>query len=222
MEVYVDAMLVKSKEHPDHTRHLQETFELLRRHNMKLNPLKCSFGVSSGKFLDFMVTRRGIEANPIQLKAITDSQTPASRKWVQQLTDKLAALRRFITRFTYRLKLFFATLKGAQQAGWNQECDQALTAIKQYLPKPQNLSSSEARDIFYLYLVVLEISMSAALLKEDENRKHRLIFFLSKSLFEAETRYTHLEQAALAIRVASKNFAPTSRHTLSLYSPTSL
>ena len=61
MEVYI------------HTRHLQETFELLRRYSMKLNPLKCAFGVSSGKFLGFMVTQRGIEANPIQLKAIMDS-----------------------------------------------------------------------------------------------------------------------------------------------------
>ena len=83
MEVYIDDMLVKSKEHPDHTRHLQETFKLLRRHNMKLNPLKCAFGVSLGKFLGFMVTQRGIENNTIQLKAIMDSQTPTFRKGVQ-------------------------------------------------------------------------------------------------------------------------------------------
>ena len=76
MEDYIDDMLVKSKERPDHTRNLQKTFELLRRHNMKLNPLKCAFGVNSGKFLSFMVTQRGIKANPIQLKAIMDSQTP--------------------------------------------------------------------------------------------------------------------------------------------------
>ena len=82
VEVYINDMLVKSKERPDHTRHLQETFELLRRHSMKLNPLKCVFGVSSGKFLGFMVTQREIEANPIQLKAIINSQTPTSRKGV--------------------------------------------------------------------------------------------------------------------------------------------
>ena len=56
MEVYIDDMLVKSKERPDHTRHLQETFELLRRHSMKLNPLKCVFDVSSCKFMGFMIT----------------------------------------------------------------------------------------------------------------------------------------------------------------------
>ena len=66
-------MLVKSKECFDHTKHLQEAFELLRRYDMKLNSLKCALGVGLGKFLGFMVTQRGIEANPIQIKAIMDS-----------------------------------------------------------------------------------------------------------------------------------------------------
>ena len=64
MEVYIVDMLIKSKEHPDHAGHLQEAFELLQEYNMKLNPSKCAFGVSSGRFLGFMVTQRGIEANP--------------------------------------------------------------------------------------------------------------------------------------------------------------
>ena len=80
MEVYIDDMLVKFKERLDHTKHQQETFELLCTNGMKLNPLKCAFGVSSGKFLGFMVTQRGIEANPIQLRAIMESQTPTSKK----------------------------------------------------------------------------------------------------------------------------------------------
>ena len=56
MEVYIDDMLVKSKKRFNHTKHLQEAFELLRKYNIKLNPLKCAFGVSLGKFLGFMVT----------------------------------------------------------------------------------------------------------------------------------------------------------------------
>ena len=64
MEVYVDDMLVKSLEAPDHVKDLEETFALLRKYKMKLNPNKCAFGVQSGKFLGFIVNRRGIEANP--------------------------------------------------------------------------------------------------------------------------------------------------------------
>ena len=73
MEVYIDDMLVRSKQRPDHVTHLEEAFDLLKAYCMKLNPLKCAFGVSAGRFLGFMVTQRGIEANLAQLKAILDS-----------------------------------------------------------------------------------------------------------------------------------------------------
>ena len=81
---------------------------------MKLNPLKCAFKISFGMFLGFMVTRRGIEANPIHLRAIIESQTPTFKKGVQQLTDRLVAIRRFISHFIDRLKPFFTALKGAK------------------------------------------------------------------------------------------------------------
>ena len=63
MEVYVDNMLIKSKA-KTHLKDLQETFDTLRRYKLKLNPDKCIFGVLSGKFLNFMVSQQGIEANP--------------------------------------------------------------------------------------------------------------------------------------------------------------
>ena len=86
MEVYINDMLVKSKERSDHAKHLQEAFEQLRAYGMKLNPSKCAFGVSAARFLGFMVTQRRIEANPAKLKAILESLAPSSRKGVQQLT----------------------------------------------------------------------------------------------------------------------------------------
>ena len=83
MEGYTDDMLVKSKQRSDHVTHLHEAFDLLKAYNMKLNPLKCAFGVSASRFLGFMVTQRGIEANPAQLKVILDSLAPNLRKRVQ-------------------------------------------------------------------------------------------------------------------------------------------
>ena len=121
MEVYIDDILVKSKKRLDHTKHLQEAFELLKKYNMKLNPLKCVFGVGTGKFLGFLVTQRGIEVNPIQLKAVIDSQVTTSRKGAQQLTGRLTALGLFISCFIDWLKPFFITLRGAKRVGWNDE-----------------------------------------------------------------------------------------------------
>ena len=175
---------------------------------MKLNPSKCAFGVNADRFLGFMVTQRGIEANPAQLKAILESPAPASRKEVQQLTGRLVALGQFISRFTDRLKPFFATLKGANRTECNEECDEALTAIKQYLAEPPILASPEAGETLFVYLAVSDVSVSAALFKEDENKKQRPTFFVSKSLADAETRYNHLELVALALRVATKKLRP--------------
>ena len=66
-----------------------------------------------------MVTKRGIEANLVQLKGIMDSQAPTTRRKVQQLTGRLATLERFISRSTNRLRPFFITLNGAKQTEWN-------------------------------------------------------------------------------------------------------
>ena len=76
IEVYIDDMVVKSKAESEHTNDLGNIFEILRRHKLRLNASKCSFGVGSGKFLGYMVTHRGIKVNPDQVKAINDLQPP--------------------------------------------------------------------------------------------------------------------------------------------------
>ena len=86
VKVYVDDMLVKSLDEGSHLDNLQETFETLRRYKMKLNPSKFAFGVSSEKFLGFMVSQRGIEANPDKIQAISDMEPPKNVKEVQFLT----------------------------------------------------------------------------------------------------------------------------------------
>ena len=171
MEVYIDDMLVKSKERPDHTTHLLQAFELLRAYDMKLNPTKCAFGVSAGRFLGFMMTPRGIEANPAQLQVILESPAPSSKKGVQQLTGRLVALGRFISLFTDRLKPFFTVLKEANRVGWNEECDRAFTQIKQYLAKPPILTSPDAGETLFVYLAVSKVVVSATLFKENSDRR---------------------------------------------------
>ena len=78
---------------------------------MKLNPTKCAFGVTSGKFLGFMVSRHGIEANPEKICAIQEMATPKSIKEVQCLTGRVAALNRFVARLAERCLPFFQTLR---------------------------------------------------------------------------------------------------------------
>ena len=85
---------------------------------MKLNPSKYAFGVSTGKFLGFMVTQRGIEVSPDQIKAVMEAPAPKNKKELQRLTSKLIALGRFIARFTDKLRPFFLVLRKADATRW--------------------------------------------------------------------------------------------------------
>ena len=90
---------------------LHEMFDTLRKYRMKLNPAKCLFGVSLGKFLGFMVSQRGIEANPVKIRAILDMTSPKTVKEVQRLTRRVVALNRFVSKATDKCLPFFKTLK---------------------------------------------------------------------------------------------------------------
>ena len=123
VEVYVDDMLVKSLDEGKHLDDLRETFNTLRRYNMKLNPSKCAFGVASGKFLGFMVSHRGIEVNPKKIEAILDIKPPQNIKEVESLTGRVAALNRFVSKATDKCLPFFKVLKRAFE--WTDECQKA-------------------------------------------------------------------------------------------------
>lgn len=90
---------------------LEQTFEILQRYGMKLNPNKCAFGVRLGKFLGYLVTQRGIEADPDQIEALQNIQHPTTSNEVQHLTGKLAALCRFVARYSEKTYHFFSIFK---------------------------------------------------------------------------------------------------------------
>lgn len=113
MEVYVDDMLVKSKDEANHLDDLKETFSTLRKYNMKLNPAKCVFIAASGKFLGFMVSQQGIETNLNKVKAIIEVKSPKTVKEVQSLKGKVTALNKFVSRATEKCMPFFKVLKKA-------------------------------------------------------------------------------------------------------------
>ena len=150
-EVYVDDMLVKSNEARSHLDDLQETFGTLRKYWIKLNPAKCVFGVSLGKFLSFMVSQRGIEANSKKVKAILDMASLRSMKEVQRLTRRIAALNRFISKATNKCLPFFKTFKQVFQ--WINKCEAVFQSLKEYLSKPPLLSlSTDGKICFCIWL----------------------------------------------------------------------
>jgi len=204
MEAYINDMVVKSKDEKDHLRDLDEMFQILKKNKLRLNASKCAFGVGSGKFLGFLVTNRGIDADPSQIKAIQDLERPNAVKEVQHLTGLAAALNRFISRSSNRCRPFFQALKAKFE--WDEEYDRALESLKEYMSSPPLLVTPIPGEELFLYLAVSQHAVSAVLVRA-EGIQHLPIFYVSKSLLGAETRYLPLEKLALALMMASRKLS---------------
>jgi hypothetical protein len=103
IQVYIDNVVITTRNKESLINDLKETFDNLDRYKLKLNPTKCSFGVSAGQLLGFLVSARGIEANPEKIQAILTMGKPAKLREVQQLAGRVAALSRFVARLGEKL-----------------------------------------------------------------------------------------------------------------------
>ena len=203
IEVYIDDMVVKSKVVSEHVGDLVNIFGIMRKHKLCLNALKCSFGVGSGKFLGYMVTHRGIEVNPDQIKAINGLQAPWNPKEMQKLTWMTAALNRFISRSTDRCRPFFLLLHKWKEFEWTEKCAVAFQTLKEYLSRLLIMSSPEVDEVLFAYLVVGSCAVSFVLIREDSGIQ-RPVYYVNKSLYKAEVRYLSLEKAILAVVHATR------------------
>ena len=168
---------------------------------MKLNPSKCAFGVASGKFLGFMVSHRGIKANPEKIKAILDMKPPQNIKEVQSFTGRVATLNRFVSKATNKCLPFFRVLKRAFE--WTDECQIAFQDLKMYLIAAPLLSPSVMGEELFLYLAVTLHAVSSALIRK-EGRIQKPIYYTSKALRGAEGRYLPMEKLAFTLITASR------------------
>ena len=196
VQVYVDDMLVKSRREDDHLEDLKETFDTLRSYNMKLNPSKCAFGVTVGKFLGFIVFQRGIETNPDKIWAKIEMAPLGNVKEVQRLNSKVAALNRFVSRAMDKCLPFFHTLKNSFE--WMAKCQQAFEDLKTYHSSPPLLSPSQPREELFLYLAISLAAVSAALIRE-EDKVQKPMYYTSQALRGVEKRYSPMEKLTFAL-----------------------
>jgi len=166
VEVYVDDIVVKTKEETTLVEDLGLVFDRLRATRTKLNPEKCVFGVSAGKLLGFLVSHRGIEANPAKIRAIRALMPPARIKDVQKLTGSLATLSHFISRLAERVLPFFKLLRKSGPFTWTEEAEQAFQELKQHLTSLPILVAPEPGGTLFLYLVASAEVVSMVLVAE--------------------------------------------------------
>ena len=145
-----------------------------------------------------MVTHRGIEVNPDQIKAINNLQPPWNPKEVHKLIGMMAALNRFISKSADRCRPFFLLLHKWKEFEWFEECVVAFQQLKQYLSHQPIMSSPVVDEVLFAYIAVAFYAISFVLIRVD-NGIQRPVYYVSKSLNEAEVRYLPLEKAILAV-----------------------
>ena len=202
VKVYIDDMVVKSKQEVRHIKDLQGVFEVLRQHKLRLNVEKCTFGVGASKFLGYLITHHGIEVNPDQIEAVKHLKPPRSSKEVQVLTGMLAALNRFISKFANRYRPFYQLLKKWRGFQWNKECDKAFRDLKDYLTRAPMLIAPGPREDLFMYLSMSGHAVSAVLLRDQGVQQ--TVYYINKTLDNAETRYLPFEKLVLALVHATR------------------
>ena len=135
-----------------------------------------------------IVTHLGIEVNPDQVKAINSLQPPRNPKEVQKLTGMIAALNQFIFRLADRCRPFFQLLNKWKRFEWTEECVLAFQQLKEYLSQPPVMSRPEVDEVLFTYIVVASHVVSLVLIRVDDGVQ-RPVYYVSKSLHEAEVRY---------------------------------
>jgi hypothetical protein len=181
---------------------LKETFNNLDRYKLKLNPTKCSFGVSAGQLLGFLVSARVIEANPEKIQAILIMGKPAKLHEVQQLTGRVAALSRFVARLGEKALPFYALMKKSDKKfEWTEEANAAFSQLKKVLSTPPVLVARKEREPLLLYIAATDqvVSMVLVVEQSEEGKSHgvqRPVYFLSEVLSPSKQRYPHYQKLA--------------------------
>jgi ribonuclease HI len=213
---YVDDIVVMSKNKEDHLADLAETFTNMRDARLRLNPEKCVFGVRQGKILGYLVSHRGIEANPTKIQAIINMSPPQSTRDVQRLTGRLAALNRFISKSAERSLPFLKTLRGAKNIAWGPEQAAAFESLKQHLSDLATLASPDPSLPLLLYIAASPCTVSAALIQEQDREgmtRQCPVYYVSEVLTASKCNMTELEKISYAVVMASRKL----RHYLEAF-----
>ena len=165
------------------------------------------FGVSSGKFLGFLLTQRRINVSQDQVRAFRNLPQPKSLKDIEKLTRRVAALGKFISRSTEKCLPFYNLLRGNKKFVWEKKCEEAFEKFKEYLSKSLILSKLIESKILFLYLAISDHAVSRVLVQEEE-WDHKQIYYVSKSLVQAEIHYVIIENLILALITSVRKLRP--------------
>ena len=199
VEVYVDDMIVKSQDRESHTVNLRKFFERINKYRLRLNPQKCTFGVTAGKLLGFLMSDRRIEVDPSKIKAILEMPPPRSEKEIRGFLGRLQYISQFIVKLTSTCEPIFKLLRKNEPHTWNDECQKVFELIKEFLLHPPILVPPQHGKPLHLYLSIIRDAVGSMLAQEDDDMNERFIYYLSKRFHDYETRYNPIENSCFTL-----------------------
>jgi hypothetical protein len=184
----------------NHLADLCLALERISRYGLKMDPLKCVFGVSAGKFLGFIVHEHGIEIDPTKIESINKVQSAQCKNDMQKFLGNLNYLRRFIFNLSGKISAFapILRLKNEAEFTWGADQQHAFDDIKKYLSSSPVLKAHMAGIPFRLYITTEDAVIGAVLTLITEGNDH-IITYLSRCLINAETRYSFIEKLCLSL-----------------------
>ena len=209
IQVYIDDVVITMKQEATLIDDLRETFNNLDRYRIKLNPTKCSFGVPAGLLLGFLVSARGIEANPEKIQAILTMKKPAKLREIQRLVGHVAALSRFIARLGEKALPFYTLMRKSDKFEWNEEAEKAFQNLKQVLSTPPVLVAPRENEPLLLYIAATHQVVSTVLevQRNEEGKVHgvqRPVYYLSEVLSPSKQRYPHYQKLAYGVFMTAR------------------
>ena len=204
LEDCVYDIVVKSRRREEHFHVLRKVFKRCRTFKLRMNPLKCAFGVSSRKFLTFLVHSRGIDMDPAKTTTIATMKSPATVKELKSFLRKVSYISRFIPRLASITFAFTKLLRKGQSFEWGKAQQMAFKRLQQIMMNPPIMQAPIHKKPLLLYLATNSYAIAALIAQEDGGGIEQPVYYINCALKNAETRYPKVERACMAIVYASQ------------------
>ena len=180
-------------------------FERIRRFKLRLNPKKCTFWVTFGKFLGHIVSERGIKVDPEKIRAILDMPASRTERDIRGFLGRLQYINRFIVKLIDICEPIFRLLRKNQSKIWNDDCQSTFEKVREYLLSPPVLVPPTSGRPLLLYFSFSNMALGCMLAQLNDSEKERAIYYLSKRMLEYECRYIMIQRLYLALIWATRS-----------------
>jgi hypothetical protein len=206
IQVYLDDLIVYSKNRLDHFGHLRKVLMRCRKFGISLNPSKSIFGVTKGKLLGHVVSNSGISIDPERIAAILNLPAPTSKKEVQAFIGIINFVRRFVPDFALMVKPIHNLLKKYHSFSWTYEVENTFLRIKKGISFALVLAKSDFEKKIIIYTNATEEAVYVIFLQCDDQNNEKHVAYMSQSLLDDEFKYSYIEKHAFVLVKAIEKF----------------